>query len=174
MGEEMGIDYSPHHVYVCSKVNDSSVDTMCSSCPSNTVRLASEPAAVTMQDLTPNAVATAAAYEIAPPCIALLKSCIYRQHVLLCQAQRQQTMQVYPYQSLFLVHNVDCQVAHKQHWGPAVRDDVEHRCTVQYSNKLATWLPCMVRSTNIARRRTCSTRSTVSPQGVLQQLPTTA
>ena len=57
-------------MYVCSKVRVSWVETMCSSWPSNTVRFASELAAVTMQDLTPKAVATAAAYDIAPPCIA--------------------------------------------------------------------------------------------------------
>ena len=58
---EASSENAPHQVYVCSKVRVFAVDTMCSSWLSNTVRLASDPAAVTMQALTPNAVATAAA-----------------------------------------------------------------------------------------------------------------
>lgn len=110
----------PHHVYVCSKVNVSSVDTMCSSCPSKTVRLTSEPAAVTMHDLTPNAVATAAAYEIAPPCSHVSIRCLGGNRIS-CDST---VLLVHAYQCLFLVNNIDCQVAHKQHWGPAVQGDL--------------------------------------------------
>ena len=34
----------------------------------------------------------------------------------------------YTYQSLFFVYNIDCQVAHKQDWGPAVQSFLIHHC----------------------------------------------
>ena len=59
---------SPHQVYECSKVRVLLVGTTCSSWPLKTARSASGPAAVTTHAFVPYALATAAAYAIAPPC----------------------------------------------------------------------------------------------------------
>ena len=38
----------------------------------------------------------------------------------------------YTYQSLFFVYNIDCQVAHKQDWGPAVERLLIQQCLRYY------------------------------------------
>ena len=54
-------------MYVCSKVSVAAAGTTCSSWPTNTERSVPGAAAVTTHARTPNALATAAAYDIAPP-----------------------------------------------------------------------------------------------------------
>lgn len=81
----------------------SSVDTMCSSWPSNTVKLASGPAVVTIQALIPNAVATAAAYDIAPPYINDSGAAVGSLKGLLM-------LEGSAYQCFFFVHYIGCQV----------------------------------------------------------------
>lgn len=66
----IGMQSSPHQVYECSKVRVLLVGTTCSSWPLKTARSASGPAAVTTHAFVPYALATAAAYEIAPPCFS--------------------------------------------------------------------------------------------------------